>query len=403
MPIPPLRPLDTFPFEESNGQKRVGIRDPLGVVEGILWVSPEAFLIAAHFDGQRDAKELADIISVAAGQRVSAAIIEKVFDIFSKRGLLMDAVFHKAFENLREEFARTPARAAAHAGSNYPEEPDEFRIRVGGILAEAWDQPRDGGELLGLIAPHIDLERGMLTYAQAYGAMREIGKVDRFVILGTSHGPVSSLIVPTRKDYNTPLGPARTDRAAVDRVAVALGENAYDDEFAHKNEHSIEFQTIFLKLIHPNAEIVPLLCGSLRSIIEDHHSPAGVPEVERAVEAVRAALDDDKKTVIVAGADLAHVGPHFGGPKLSEELLKHTEKGDRDALDFAAARDAEGWYRSVASGGDPRNTCGLSPIYFLLRLLDRGQGQLLSYRRCESPEQCVTISAMSFVDSPLAP
>jgi hypothetical protein len=65
---------------------------------------------------------------------------------------------------------------------------------------------------------------------------------------------------------------------------------------------------------------------------------------------------------------------------------------------MAAALDASGWYRSVSAGGDPRNTCGLSPIYFLLRALERGQGHLVNYRRCESPDQCVTIGAMAFLE-----
>jgi AmmeMemoRadiSam system protein B len=252
--------------------------------------------------------------------------------------------------------------------------------------------------VLGLIAPHIDLERGNLTYARAYAVLRDAGRIDRFLILGTSHGPTTQLLAPTRKDYDTPLGPARTDREAVDRVVSTLGDDAFDDEFCHKNEHSIEFQTIFLKLMHPESTIVPILCGSLRNCVEDGAEPSDSEEVERAVSAVKAAMDDDKRTVVIAAADLAHVGPRFGGPPLTRELLTETEAADRASLDMAAALDASGWYRSVSAGGDPRNTCGLSPIYFLLRALERGQGHLVNYRRCESPDQCVTIGAMAFLE-----
>jgi hypothetical protein len=34
----------------------------------------------------------------------------------------------------------------------------------------------------------------------------------------------------------------------------------------------------------------------------------------------------------------------------------------------------------------------------MLRALDRGRGELLSYQRCESADQCVTIGAMVFGD-----
>lgn len=398
MPIPPLRPLDTFPYNEEDGRKLIGIRDPLGVVEGILGVSPEAFFIASHFDGERDADSLSEYLTTKMNAKVPPSLVERVRDIFSERALLQDAAFSKIYENAREQFARSPSRPAAHAGSNYPVAAEDFRIHIGGILADAWDQPPPPGRLLGLIAPHIDLERGHVTYARAYGALRDIGKVDRFIILGTAHGPTSNLLIPTRKDYDTPLGPARTDREAVNRAVSILGADAYDDEYVHKNEHSIEFQTIFLKLLHPNAQIVPFLCGSLRPICEDGVDPNGHPEVETAVLAMRAAMDDNKRTVVIAGADLAHVGPRFGGGALTQELLNSTETADRAALDCAAERSATRWFESVTDGGDPRNTCGLAPIYLLLRALDRGRGHLLSYRRCEGADQCVTIGAMAFVD-----
>jgi hypothetical protein len=380
----------------------IALRDPIGVVDGVLMVSPEAFLVASHFDGERDAGAIADDATRQLGMRVSPEVVERVARLFSERFLLFDTAFHREWMGLREQFARVPSRAAAHAGINYPIEPEPFRLRIGEVLAEAWDQPRPHSEVLGLVAPHIDLERGLITYARAYGVLRDHGKIDRFLILGTSHGPTTQLLAPTRKDYETPLGAARTDREAVDRAVTVLGGDAYDDEFCHKNEHSIEFQTIFLKLIHPNAEIVPILCGSLRNCVEDGADPAECEDVERAVEAIRAAMDDKKKTVVIAAADLAHVGPRFGGPALSRELLSETERADRAALDLAAERDAAGWFKSVSEGGDPRNTCGLSPIYFLLRSLDRGRGHLINYRRCEAPDQCVTIGAMAFLDGELA-
>jgi AmmeMemoRadiSam system protein B len=402
MVFAPLRPLDAFPHEQ-DGKRMIALRDPLGVVDGMLVVSPEAFLVASQFDGEREADAIAEEATRQLGMLVRPEIVERVAELFSERWLLFDANFHHAWMGLREEFARKPVRAAAHAGTNYPTDAGDFRLRIGGILAEAWDQPRPRANVLGLIAPHIDLERGLATYARAYGVLRDLPKIERILILGTSHGPTTQLLAPTRKDYETPLGPARTDRAAVDRLVSVLGDDAFDDEFCHKNEHSIEFQTIFLRLVQPNVEIVPVLCGSLRSTVDDANDPAGHPEVERAVEGLRAAITDTKKTLVIAAADLAHVGPRFGGPRLTHELLSETETADRRALDFAAARDAAGWFRAVTEGGDPRNTCGLAPIYWLLRLLDEGRGHLIAYRRCEAPDQCVTIGAMPFLDGEFIP
>jgi len=307
MVFAPLRPLDAFPHEQ-DGKRMIALRDPLGVVDGMLVVSPEAFLVASQFDGEREADAIAEEATRQLGMLVRPEIVERVAELFSERWLLFDANFHHAWMGLREEFARKPVRAAAHAGTNYPTDAGDFRLRIGGILAEAWDQPRPRANVLGLIAPHIDLERGLATYARAYGVLRDLPKIERILILGTSHEPTTQLLAPTRKDYETPLGPARTDRAAVDRLVSVLGDDAFDDEFCHKNEHSIEFQTIFLRLVQPNVEIVPVLCGSLRSTVEDANDPAGHPEIERAVEGLRAAITDTKKTLVIAAADLVYVG-----------------------------------------------------------------------------------------------
>ena len=402
MVFAPLRPLDAFPHEQ-DGKRMIALRDPLGVVDGMLVVSPEAFLVASQFDGEREADAIAEEATRQLGMLVRPEIVERVAELFSERWLLFDANFHHAWMGLREEFARKPVRAAAHAGTNYPTDAGDFRLRIGGILAEAWDQPRPRANVLGLIAPHIDLERGLATYARAYGVLRDLPKIERILILGTSHGPTTQLLAPTRRDYETPLGPARTDRAAVDRLVSVLGDDAFDDEFCHKNEHSIESPN---DLPAPRPAERRDRAGPLWEPPEHGRRcqrSGGAPGGRAGGRGLRAAITDTKKTLVIAAADLAHVGPRFGGPRLTHELLSETETADRRALDFAAARDAAGWFRAVTEGGDPRNTCGLAPIYWLLRLLDEGRGHLIAYRRCEAPDQCVTIGAMPFLDGEFIP
>lgn len=397
--IPPLRPLEAFPVQ--NGDREViALRDPTGIVGDVLAIAPEIYLVATHFDGAADAAGVAAAASARLGAKVSVEVVERIAALLSERLLLDDVRFQARDREAREEFARLPTRAPAHAGAAYPTEAGELRQRLGGILACAWDQPRPDGTVVGLIAPHIDLDRGEHTYARSYGALRDSGPIDRVVVLGTCHAPTASLLSPTRKPFETPLGTVDTDLDAVERVIDELGGDACRDEFTHRGEHSIEFQALFLRLIHPEAKIVPLLCGSLRTVVEDGTDPSGNDEVERAVSAVRAAFapKDGKRTVVIAGADLAHIGPRFGGPALTREMLDETEKMDRAALDLAAARDAAGWHRTVSLGGDPRNTCGLSPVYLLLRALDSGDGHLVAYRQCASADQCVTIGGMAFVD-----
>jgi hypothetical protein len=65
-------------------------------------------------------------------------------------------------------------------------------------------------------------------------------------------------------------------------------------------------------------------------------------------------------------------------------------------LEPVLAADAGGFFASVASDGDARRICGLSPIYTLLRLLPQQPGRLLRYSQWPDPEGAVTFCAVSF-------
>jgi AmmeMemoRadiSam system protein B len=85
---------------------------------------------------------------------------------------------------------------------------------------------------------------------------------------------------------------------------------------------------------------------------------------------------------VIAGADLAHVGRHFGdisGP--TEQSLRQVEREDRIFLNLVEQGDAEGMFRSIAEDDDQRRVCGYPPIYMTLRCIDNPQGKLLQYRQ----------------------
>jgi hypothetical protein len=75
--------------------------------------------------------------------------------------------------------------------------------------------------------------------------------------------------------------------------------------------------------------------------------------------------------IVVAGADLAHVGPRFGDARPHDAAARH-ELGarDRDSLDRALDRGASSIFQHVVEDLDTRRVCGVGPIYSLLRSLD---------------------------------
>ena len=102
------------------------------------------------------------------------------------------------------------------------------------------------------------------------------------------------------------------------------------------------------------------------------------------------------RTVVIASADLAHVGPQFGDPRpLTPGQLREVEEADRRMLSSVESGDAEGFFRAVARDGDRRLICGLPPIYSALRVLDGHQGRLIRYGQWPDPNGTVTFAALA--------
>jgi MEMO1 family protein len=247
--------------------------------------------------------------------------------------------------------------------------------------------PIDGTRpLRGLVAPHIDFSRGGPTYAHSYRALANHSGANKFIIFGTCHTFMRQRFALTLKDYDTPLGAARTDKEFVTRLASKLSTDYFRDEFAHRAEHSIEFQAVCLRYIlgdRANYTIVPILVGSFHDIYEIGGTAANDSGIQEMVNSVTEVMREQPGTYcIIAGADLAHVGRRFGdssGPSVAS--LKEVETADRAFLKLVESGDAEGVFQSIASDGDRRHVCGYPPIYMTLRCIEHPRGELLQYRQ----------------------
>jgi hypothetical protein len=397
-PHPKLRPLDAFPVE-VEGRRGVALRDPEGIAPDALVLTPEAFFVALLFDGERTTLDVQSEFARRFGGIVPSQAVEEISRALDERLFLDSEGFRRTRRERVEAFRALATRPAAHAGSGYPPDPAGARARLEEILAKA-DGTAEARDAVGLITPHIDFFRGEETYARTYAPLQGTAAPDLALVLGTSHAATAKLAALTRKDYETPFGTARTETGVVDAICAAFGDDLFADEFVHRNEHAGEFQVLWLKHLFPETPVVPVLCGGLARLGEDGRTPGGTPDVERFVDALLAGVHGRGRLLVVAGADLAHVGPRFGGPPaLTPAFLSRVEREDRLSLDAAAALDAEGFYRTVMDGGDPRNVCGTSPIYFairVLRALGAKPGTILDYRQCTAEDQSVTIGAVLF-------
>ena len=89
---------------------------------------------------------------------------------------------------------------------------------------------------------------------------------------------------------------------------------------------------------------------------------------------------------LVAAADLAHVGPAFGGHPLGLVERALLQSADDALLERIQAGDADGFLAEVRSVGDRNNVCGVPPIYLALRLLDPVRGTPVAHLRCPADE-----------------
>ena len=65
--------------------------------------------------------------------------------------------------------------------------------------------------------------------------------------MGTCHEPLPNYFALSRKDFETPLGLLSADNDFIDDLVSRSDLDLFADELSHRREHTIEFQTLFLK------------------------------------------------------------------------------------------------------------------------------------------------------------
>jgi AmmeMemoRadiSam system protein B len=358
---PRLIAIEPQPFPLEDGTTGIALRDPLGVVRETAVLSPAAWWLVSRFDGRRTAADLVDE-AAREGLSLEAAEVESLAARLEGAGFLHGPAHEALRARAAAEFRALGTRPPSCAGSVYPADAARLRAALDGWLAAA--PPAHGAAAARvLVAPHIDYHRGGAGYAIAYRAL-EACEADLFVVFGTAHASPPHLFTLTRLDYDTPLGPVRTDRAVVDALSRALGEEeVFADELAHRDEHSCELQMPWLLHVRRGRPFtaVPVLCSTVS------HLPDAGAATARFLGALSRAVEG-RRVCYVAAADLAHVGPRYGDlrPPTRAELSA-LEADDRRTLGFVEAGDAPGFHREAVRDDARRRVCGVAPIYAALR------------------------------------
>ena len=404
---PRLRQVEAFPAKVED-REVICLRDPSGLTDSVLTVPRALAPILALFDGLRSLVDVQREIMRECGELVLRSQLESMVEVLDQHLFLEGPRVEAERARQRAAFLAAPTRPAFLAGRSY----EADRESLAETLATYFERPGAPGPIgpprdivmRGLVAPHIDFTRGGAGYAWAYRALAEARDADCFIVLGTSHqGLDGHHFAATRKAFETPFGPLEVDHEILDAIVRRSPEDLFAAELAHRGEHSIEFQAVWLEYLRHRTgggvrRIVPLLTSFVHECLTRGESPAAQSDVGAVLDAVSDVMATvPRRYCIVAGADLAHVGPRFGdGWRAGRTQLARVQSEDRALLAPVSAGDAEGFFREALRQGDQNRICGLSPIYSLLRLLPGAEGTLLHYEQWPDPDGAVTFASVAF-------
>jgi AmmeMemoRadiSam system protein B len=297
-------------------------------------------------------------------------------------------------------FLTAPSRPARHAGSaGCPADRPELERALAEIVGTG--TTAGAAALRGLIAPHIDLRRGAAGYRAAYERLLRAPAADLYVLFGTGHAGPSAPVTGLTLDWSTPLGTAPSAGDFVAAVHAVIGAPDPADLLLHRDEHSLEFQVLFLQHLHqrrglPPPRVAGFLCGALPSASGD---PLREPWGEALLAAFRrAARAVSGRVCYVAGADLAHIGPFFGDEAAVDDArLGRLAQADRGYLTRLERGLPGAFHASIEAAGNTDRICSASAMT-LCSALAGGTGELLHYgqARADDGSQTVSFCAMAF-------
>jgi AmmeMemoRadiSam system protein B len=404
---PKIRNINIFPVQ-SSGQTLLCLQDPLNISEKALLLPPPLYFVVSFFDGQHSILDIQTEYMRRFGEFLYTEKLQEIITQLDENFFLEGERFQEALREKEESYKKGSFREAVFAGKSYEADPDRLRAQLEkyftgsdgpGVLREK----RGMNGLKGVVAPHIDFQRGGFCYAFAHREIWEQNSSHCFVIFGTAHTRIQSPFCLTRKDFITPLGTLNVDRELVDAIQSRCSEDLFKDEGVHRSEHSIEFQCVFLRYLYPepiSLKIVPILSGSFHEAIEQRISPMDLEPIRQFIEALKkSVLSLRREVCYIASADLAHMGLQFGDHQgIAEYGLRVLSQEDQEMLEYAEKMDGEGFFSLISNERDRRRICGLPAIYSMVKTLEAREGKLLKYGQAFTPEtqSVVTFASLAF-------
>jgi MEMO1 family protein len=396
MENPKIRYIEAHPFQQE-GKEMILLRDAEGIIESSLVVSRDVVFLISLMDGTRSLRDIQAEYAKRTGQLVYMEHLEQLVGAMDKHLLLLNDNYRSHVKALKEEYEKNPVRKACLAGKSYQANRMELLLFLDEMFKDGGEKTPKG-KVAGILAPHIDYDRGSKVYRETYPYLKNEDK-PLLVILGTCHHATDRIWSISLKDFSTPIEVVPNSAELGDLIRSDPLLKHYIDEWPHRNEHSIELQLPLIQFILQHRfEILPILTGSMHEYVNGDKDIENDTELTDMVESFRTILHRwGKPYMIISGADLAHIGAQFGDGDILDTLtLAQSEAKDREVLKCIADVDAESFFNVIRGEGDRRRTCGLTPIYFQLKLLEGSTCEIVKYEQWTDCKSSVSFAGGIF-------
>lgn len=282
-------------------------------------------------------------------------------------------------------------RTATHAGSWYPRSAKSLGSQLESFVDETDPAQHNIRGCRVIISPHAGYSYSGPTAAYGFKALDWTG-IKRIFILGPSHHfYLSGCALSACTTYATPLGDFELDTDTIQQ----LSKSGLFDNMAietDEDEHSIEMQLPFLRMILPSRQevrLVPILVGNLNFEAEQKYGRFLAPFLQ------------DKTNAFVISSDFCHWGNRFSYTYYRSMTGKATKRLTTSQLerDFSIWQSIEqldkegiqhiegGSHRDFADYlARTKNTiCGRHPIGVMLAAMEdakcQGGFRFIDYRQ----------------------
>ncbi|MBU0638242.1 MAG: AmmeMemoRadiSam system protein B [Planctomycetes bacterium] len=388
--LPALRPLEITPFRNAQNEVHFALQDRLDISPAPVAVSAAGYFILSCLNGEHTRLDIQTAFARRFGQMIRAAQIDELVRVLDEALLLDNERFVRAYAERRDVYLAAPARDNR---AGWPSA-TALREQLTGILADGIAAPTE--DLRGIIAPHLDNERGAPCYADAYATLAAAPPADRYVVLGTNHFGRAASAVATRQDFQTPLGLVPTDRDFINLLEQRLGLPLCEYELDHAVEHSIELQVHLLQVCASGRpfQIVPILCP-------DPCLDLAAGDAQRGLDGLGAGLagllaETREGTIIIAGADLSHVGQRFGDEEpTTQEFMDGVARHDRHLTSLLGDRQERAFLDALRATSNHTRVCSAGCLYTTLRALPDQPCRILGYHQAANFEAETNVTCMA--------